>query len=201
VTSNSLADTILAKLGLVVFERLPDGVFMRIAPARAPEWFSRLYLGASGSAPVTLQEAFPFLEGFLLEADEIWRGAATERLRSEPFTILDRAGVETLLVASALAVEHRSFLILEQPDDFDERRRTLQRAREHTLAHEDHVRRTGALLEPIEAARQLLHRLEATGLGPDQQTLTAAIGERLASVTSSLETLAPLPKGVPRRRR
>lgn len=200
MTSSSLADAILARLGLVVFERLPDGVFMRIAPARAPEWFIRLYLGASGTAPVTLQEAFPFLEGFLNEAEDVWHGGITERLRSEPFTIVDRAGVEALLVASALAIEHRSFLILEQPNDFDERRRTLQRAREHTLAHEEHVRRTGALREPIGAARQLLHRLEATGLGPDQQTLAAAIGERLASVTSSLEALAPLPKGISRRR-
>jgi hypothetical protein len=111
------------------------------------------------------------------------------------------AGVETFLVASALAIEHRNFLILEKPSDLDERRRTLQQAREHTLAHEEHVRRTGALREPVGAARQLLDRLEATGLGPEQQALAAAIGERLASVASSLETLAPLPKGVSRRRR
>ena len=102
------------------------------------------------------------------------------------------------LVASAVVVANRCFLILESPYDFEERRGALQSARENVLAHEEHLRRTGALLTPIDAARQAMQQLTASGLTPDQQILAARISEQLESLSASVESLAPLPKGVSR---
>jgi hypothetical protein len=201
VTDTVLAD-ILARLDLVVFERLPEDVFLRVGSAPPPAWFSRLFLHAAEDEPITIAQALPFIEHFLGDAEDFWRQARDEqRLRSDPFTMADPSGGEIALVASAVVVGDRRFLIIESPYDFNERRRALQSAREHVLAHEEHVRRTGALLTPVAAARQLAEQLAASGLTPEQQQLAVGIVEQLASLSASIETLAPLPKGVSRRRR
>jgi hypothetical protein len=76
----------------------------------------------------------------------------------------------------------------------------LQSARENLLEHDEHVRRTGALLTPLAAVRRLADRLAASGLSADQQALSTAIREQLTAMASSIESLAPLPKGVRRAR-
>lgn len=199
--TDTLLAEILARLDLVVFEQLPAGVFLRVGHVEPPSWFRRLFLEAAGNEPVTIAEAFPFVEHFLTDAENFWREGSERRLRSDPFTIADPERGEVPLVASAVAVGHRRFLVLERPPDFDERRGALQRAREQALDHEEHVRRTGALLAPVDAARQLTERLATSGLTPEQRALASGISEQLASLSTSIETLAPLPKGVSRPRR
>jgi hypothetical protein len=198
VTSNVFAE-ILCRLDLVVFERLPDGVFLRLGPAPAPEWFVRLFRDAPPDKPITVAEVFPFLESFLTDAEAAWKEGT--RLRSDPFTVTGSSGGEADVVAYAVAVEHRRFLIIELPPDAEQRRRTLQSARDGALAHEDHVRRTGALSAPLAAAQQLARQLATAGLNSEQQRLAAAIDEHLSAVAASIETLAPKPKGVSRRSR
>jgi hypothetical protein len=201
VTSSVLGE-VLARLDLVVFERLPEGVFWRIAREQPPAWFSRLFPEAAQSEPgTTISQAFPFLEPFLSAAEDVWREGSEQRLRSDAFPVTDTSGGEIALVASAVAIDDRCFLILELSYDFEERRRTLQSARQHVLAHEEHVRRTGALLTPVDAADQLARQLSESGLTPDQQHLATRIREQLASLAGSIETLAPLPRGVSRRSR
>jgi hypothetical protein len=188
---------ILASLDLVVFERLPDGVFLRVGPALPPGWFSRLFLHAAPESPIPVADAFPFLEGFLSTTEAAWRRGNPARLRSDLFTMADPAGGEIDLVASAIAIEHRRFLVLEASPDFVERRRLLQQSREHALAHEDHVRHTGALLTPVNAAHKLAQQLAAeSSFTAEQQRLASALREQLASIAGAIETLAPLPKGV-----
>ena len=143
----------------------------------------------------------PFVGEFLAEANEAWRAGGEQRLCSDPFTVTDTTGGEVALVASAVVAANRCFLILESPYNFEQRRGALQSARENVLAHEEHVRRTGELLKPIHAAQQLMQQLTASGLVPDQQVLAAQISEQLKSVATSVESLAPLPKGVSRRSR
>jgi hypothetical protein len=197
VTDAMLAE-LLTRLDLVVFERLPEGVFVRFGQAPPPSWFSRLPL-ASHDEAIAIEQTMPFLGHFLAEANDAWRAGNEQRVSSDPFTVTDTTGGEVALVASAVVVADRCFLILEAPPYFDERRATLQRARENVLAHEEHVRRTGALLGPIDAARQLLQQLTASGLAPEQQMLTARISEQLEGLSDSVQSLAPLPKGVSRR--
>ena len=189
---------LLTRLDLVVFERLPEGVFVRLGPAPPPSWFSRLPL-ASRDEAIAIEQTMPFLGHFLADATDAWRAGDETRLCSDPFMITDTTGGEVPLVASAVVVADRCFLILESPRDFDERRAALQSARENVLAHEEHVRRTGELLGPIDAAQQLLRELTASGLAPEQQMLTARISQQLESLSASVQSLAPLPKGVSRR--
>jgi hypothetical protein len=148
---------------------------------------------------IAIEQTMPFLGHFLAEANDAWRAGEETRRCSDLFMVTDTTGGEVPLVASAVVVADRCFLILESPRDFDERRAALQNARENVLAHEEHVRRTGALMEPIDAARQLMQQLRASGLAPEQQMLTARIGEQLDGLSASVQSLAPLPKGVSRR--
>jgi hypothetical protein len=187
---------ILARLDLVVFERLPEGVFYRIAPVQPPAWFSRLFHESASQESVTLAEVFPFLERFLSDAEELWREGGVRRLRSDAFTVGDHAEGELTLAASAVVVDHRCFLILELPYDVDERRTTLQRARELVLEHEAQVRRTAALLPRVNAAHTLARQLAASELTAAQRPLAAGIEEQLAGLAESIATLAPTPKGV-----
>ena len=99
-------------------------------------------------------------------------------------------------MASAVVVDQRCFLILELPYDVDERRTTLQRARELVLEHEAHVRRTADLLPGVNAAHTLARQLAATELTAAQQQLAAGVAKQLASLAESIGTLAPQPKGV-----
>jgi hypothetical protein len=186
---------------MVAFERLPEDVFVRVGSAQPPAWFGRRFADASRIEPASIAEAWPFLEDFLADAEDVWSSGGKERLRSDSFTMTDTPGKDVALVASAVVVASRCFLILESPYDFEERRRALQTARELVLAHEAHLKRTGALLAPVDAARRLTQQLTTSGLSPEQQELAAGIGQQLSSLAESLESLAPLPKGVSRRSR
>jgi hypothetical protein len=190
---------ILARLDLVVFERLPEGMFTRVGAAPPPDWFHRIFLHAAPHRPIPLAAAFPFVEGFLSAAEAAWSRGDPGRLRSDVFTMPDPAGGEIDLVASALTLEHRRFLILEASADAGERRRTLQRAREHMLAHEDYVRRTGALRTPVTTALKLAQQLSAeASLTAEGRRLASQLGDELAAIAGAIDTLAPKPKGVVR---
>ena len=189
---------VVARLDLVVFERQADDTFVRVGSAPPPEWCNRLFPDPMRNEPLTIADSFSFLGHFLADAEDVWRGGGEGRLRSEVFTATDAFGEDVALAAWAVVVVNRCFLILEMPYDFEERRRALQSAREHVLAHEAHLRRTGALLAPVEEARRLAQQLSTSGLTPEQQELAGHIGQQLASVSASIESLAPLPKGVSR---
>lgn len=198
--TTSVLNAIIASLDLIVFERLPEGGFLRIAPAQLPAWFSRLSRQAAEHEQVSLAQAFPFLERFLVEAEDVWKEEERDRrLRSEPFMATDPAGGDVAVVASALALGARRFLILERPVEFEERRATLQRARQQALEHEAHVRRTGALRPAIDELQRLLDRIEASGVAPGQRQLVTEARDRLSGLAAALDELAPLPKGVKRR--
>ena len=192
---------ILAALDLVVFERLPGGVLERIGAAPPPPWFTRVFPEPSPDETASVPESLPFLANFLADAEEVWRSGDEPRLRSDPFTMSDRSGEEITLVASALLVGDRCLLVLEVPGGFEERRRALQTARENLLQHEKHLDQTRALLAPIDAAQKMAQQLTRSGLMPDQRELAAGIGEQLSNLAASIESLAPLPKGVSRQTR
>jgi hypothetical protein len=192
----SVLAEILTRLDIVVLERLPDGVFLRIGSAEPPPWYSQVFARLTTDAPVTVAEALPFIGHFLSEAEDYWREPREPRLHSDPFAIDAGTDGDLWLVASALVLGDRRFLILEMPCDLEERRRSLQSARENVLAHEEYVRRTGKLQTPLDAALKVWHELANSGLTPEQQQLAAAVRAHLASVSDSIASLAPLPRGV-----
>jgi hypothetical protein len=194
--TNTLFEEVLSTLDLVVLERLPHGIFLRVSSAPAPAWFSHVIANAGENQPVTVAQALPFVGHFLDEAEFFWRQAQNGRLRSDPFTMKDASGAEVVLIASALVIGHRHLLVLESPADFEERRRALQSARETALEYEVHVRRTRGLLARIDAARALADQLANSGLSAAQQQLATEVGEQLTSLTTAVDELAPLPRGV-----
>ena len=196
--ANTFFEDILSALGVVLLERLPHGILLRIGRKEPPDWFRHVMIAGKENEAVTVAEAMPFVGGFLDSAESFWREGRNGTLRSEAFTIVDSRGTEIGVVASALVIGHRHLLALEEAAGFDERRRALQSAREGELAHDEHVRRTGALLTPIAALQDLTDRLAAGGLTADQAALSTAIREQLTALASSVRGLAPLPKGVRR---
>jgi hypothetical protein len=187
--SYSVFEAVFNRLGLVVMERLPHGVFLRIGTEPPPSWFSQVVLAANPNEAVTIGEAEAF-----------WREARDGALRSEAFTVTGPSGAQIGLAVTAVTVGHRSLLVLEMIADFDERRRALQSAREQALEHESHVGRTRALLEGIGDARRLAQQLAESGLAAAPQQLALRLGEHLASLSSAVEVLAPIPEGVTRGR-
>jgi hypothetical protein len=196
--TNTFFEEILSALGVVLLERLPHGLLLRIGRKEPPEWFRHVMVAGKENEAVTVADAMPFVGEFLDSAESFWRAGRDGSLRSEAFTIVDSRQTEIGVVASALVIGHRHLLALEQAAGFDERRRALQSVRQNELEHDEHVRRTGALLTPIGALRDLADRLGASGLTADQAALSTAIREQLTALASSVQTLAPLPKGVRR---
>jgi hypothetical protein len=181
---------LVAALNLVVLERQPGGAFQLAVGALPPAWFGHLFREAAHGQPITLTRVFPFLDTFLVEAERFWDAPRGNRLRSDPFVVADASGGELALAASAVAIGMRRFLIIEMPDDFDDRRRALQSAREHVLAHEQFVRRVSALVDPAADAARLTGQLLDSGLTPQQQPLAAGVRDQLAKVSDALRSLA-----------
>jgi hypothetical protein len=196
--TNTFFEEILSALGVVLLERLPHGLLLRIGRNEPPDWFRHVMVAGKENEAVTVADAMPFVGEFLDSAESFWRAGRDGSLRSEAFTIVDSRQTEIGVVASALVIGHRHLLALEQAAGFDECRRALQSVRQNELEHAEHVRRTGALLTPIAALRDLADRLGASGLTADQAALSTAMREQLTALASSVQTLAPLPKGVRR---
>ena len=196
--TNTFFEEILSALGVVLLERLPHGILLRIGRKEPPDWFRHVMVAGKEDGALTVADAMPFVGDFLDSAESFWRAGRDGILRSDAFTIVDSRQAEIGLIASALVIGHRHLLALELAAGFDERRRALQSARENELEHDEHVRRTGALLAPIGAVRELAERLAASGLTGDQAALASAIREQLTTLASSVQNLAPLPKGVRR---
>jgi hypothetical protein len=196
--TNTFCEEILSALGVVLLERLPHGILLRTGRKEPPDWFRHVMIAGKENEAVTVAGAMPFVGEFLDSAESFWRQGRDGCLRSDAFTIVDSRGVEIGVVASALVIGHRHLLVLELSAGFDERRRALQSAREGELQHDEHVRRTGALLAPIAALQDLADDLAASGLTAEQGALSTAIREQLKALASSVQHLAPLPKRVRR---
>ena len=127
------ASAVLHALGFAVLTRGDDGA-LRVSGA-PPGWLARLWPAlrdAGGELPVAES---PFLENFLVDAAECWRGAAGGRADSGPWVEREAAGAEVPLQASALTVEGRAILLLERlGEEFEARKAVLQRARETVIA-------------------------------------------------------------------
>ena len=134
--SESTLAQLLASLGTIVMQRLPEGSFAMVSDI--PNWFSRLYLQEeieqNGSM---LEEQSPFLRDFLLLAEPFWQTNSAGRLKSGPWTEVDSVGKEYRLEASAVCLGTARILLIESFGlEFDERKYLLQKARESNLAQE-----------------------------------------------------------------
>jgi hypothetical protein len=159
-------------LDLFVAERLPNSSFVALTPP--PRWLTRFLSSTAEGAPITLVQAFPFLGGFLTEAEGFWRDGASRSMTSGPFAVDDPGG-ELLLRAWALNVGVNTLLVLARLKGEADTRPMLQTARDNALAHEKAVRQIGATDAPLRELSRLAGELLATDLTAAQRTVAERI--------------------------
>lgn len=150
---------LLSRLDFVLMERLRSGSFAVFGGV--PEWFLRLYENCASEPQVDAQQHFPFLENFLLEAEEFWERDDPGRLRSGLCAEVDSEGHEYHFECSALCVGGRRFLLFELRADFEEMRQVLQKARQNLLDYELLDRTRKALERSQEELRKAKEAAEA----------------------------------------
>ena len=127
---------VLRALGFVLFEREEAGMLRLLG--EVPGWLVQLWPEViQNDRALQLAEASPFLENFLIDAEECWRKGGTERAESGPWIEQDGTAEPVQLQAVAMTVAGRNILLLERLGEaFEARKTVLQRARETAIAHQ-----------------------------------------------------------------
>ena len=139
MTEESTARELLAALEVAVLEAREGG--LRLA-GDVPQWFARFRPGVL-SAPPKIQPALgsPFLENFLADAESFWDAGQEGRLRSGLWTETGPLGDDFHLEASAVSLDGRRFLLIEdQTTVYLERQAVFQKARSSRLASRERRR-------------------------------------------------------------
>lgn len=128
----SISD-LLAALDIVAAERVEPGKFRAKGPL--PDFFHRLFGQALSDDGAFLRfDEFPFVMGFLEEAERFWSHSEGGLVKSGPWIESDEQNNEYALEVSALSLNKRHYLIIELLGvGFEERRNRLQVAREMFL--------------------------------------------------------------------
>lgn len=184
--SDSVLNDLSTALDLIVLEALPSGGFRRVEYSHVPEWFFARFRDAGSGNPVALQQAFPFLDAFLKDANVLWSGSIDGRKDSESFTVTDSAGRDMALVATALAIRGRRYLLVQHDAAYEERQKTLQTAREHALEHERTLKQLHALQKPIAA---LVRIVDDPALASDSSLATSRLRQHAGALRAMLDAL------------
>lgn len=140
---------VLAVLGVAVLARHGDGSFGVIGTP--PSWFAELWPGAPGAFRPA--EHSPFLEHFLAEAEECWRGVGEPLRHSGMWTEVDGVGHERRLTAWAVRASEQPLLVINDATRTHESQTAvMQQARDQALVH-------SRLLKEIEKKDVLLHSI------------------------------------------
>lgn len=135
--SESVTAEIFAALDIFVLERLDVGKFKIIG--NIPKWVRRfcrkkLELGTEILIP---EEDFPFVENFLIDAEEYWQNNDEKPLKSGIWSDLDISGKEFHFEASALFTNQKKILLIEMMSDaYIEKQSIIQQARENKLNYQ-----------------------------------------------------------------
>jgi len=124
------------EMGFALLEYRGDGDFLPIA--ELPKWFSEIWAEAgNGSGPIPLSRQSPFLENFLLEAEDFWNSPDSNGCQSETWIEKAPSSREIPVQAKALFLDGKRILALFSPDSqFRDRVKVLQTARNASLEHE-----------------------------------------------------------------
>ncbi|MEM7725452.1 MAG: HAMP domain-containing sensor histidine kinase [Cyanobacteria bacterium P01_A01_bin.45] len=141
--SEPITADILAFLNILVLERVRKDLFK--ITGTIPHWLDRfcdeeLHPGKTVLVP---NEKFPFVENFLIDAEEYWQNNSSKPLKSGYWSELDLSGEESHLEASALSLNERKILLIELADDiYQEKEKFIQKARENNLNYQRYHRDT-----------------------------------------------------------
>ena len=157
--TDSLHHRVLAALDTYVVEQRADGVYQWLG--EQPQWWTALYGPADGDACVDLAACSPFLENFLIDAQQLWSDGGDDRLRSGLFYQTDPdTSKEFHLEASALCLEQRRLLLIqlvgvgrhESPD-------VIQTGREHQLEFHRYSSERAKIEAELQRARDVAEEL------------------------------------------
>lgn len=128
---------LFATLNILVLQRLDLGSFKIIGSI--PSWlrcFCRRNV-KSGMEILIPEENFPFLENFLIDAEQFWASNAESQLKSGLWTDIDFNGNEYHFEASAICLNNQPILLIESLDDeYEEKQSIIQKARENKLSYQ-----------------------------------------------------------------
>lgn len=132
----SPAGAVLEALGFTIFIRDQTGL-LRLH-GLPPGWLRQTWKSlTTAGAALPIDEASPFLENFLIDAEESWSAGGDSRAQSGPWIEQTENGQEISLEATALTVDRQSILLLERLGEvFEAKKSMLQTARETVIAYQ-----------------------------------------------------------------
>jgi signal transduction histidine kinase len=140
--NNSITADIFAALNILILEYVDTGRF-RIT-GTIPTWLKKFCPRKmkSGMEVLIPEEDFPFLENFLVDAEEFWQKDLVENpLKSGIWFENDLKGNEYHFEASAITVNNQKILIIELLEkDYIERFAIIQQARENKLNYDQIIK-------------------------------------------------------------
>ena len=142
---------LVAALNLVVLHRLDSALFAQIG--KQPGWFRSFFPGVTTHYErSSLEQVFPFLENFLVDAEQFWQTQQQGMLRSGYWSETNSQGQEFQLEATAtyLANQHYLLLIEVTNSTYQTQQALIQTGREHQLGYD-------RLVREIEKKEILLH--------------------------------------------
>jgi signal transduction histidine kinase/CheY-like chemotaxis protein/HPt (histidine-containing phosphotransfer) domain-containing protein len=147
---NSIFESFLVGQGYALFESLGGGKFVPVGDC--PSWCRDILdLTSETKKPIAPANNSPFLENFLIDAEDFWNSKTEGALNSGNWTERDENGREVPLEAFALSLDNKKILILQNLSaHFTEQQQWFQTARDSLLAHEQ-------LLSEIQKKEILLH--------------------------------------------
>src|ERR1700723_3690782 len=147
---HSIFESFLVSQGYALFESLGEGEFLAVGDC--PSWCRDiLELTSPTEKPMRLAANSPFLENFLLDAEDFWNSETEGAVNSGNWTERDKNGREVPREAFALSLDNKKILILQNLSaHFAEQQQWFQTARDSLLAHEQ-------LLSEIQKKEILLH--------------------------------------------
>jgi diguanylate cyclase (GGDEF)-like protein len=139
VADISMLSVILKQLEIAAFQWDKKGFFTPLN--ELPSWFTHLYNGKFGVDPNAkeyyLGVAFPFIENFLYDAEQVWAKPDDCQLHSGLWTELDSDDTEYYIEAVAINANHNPVLLFtNETTNFDVRHKVFQTARNLALQNE-----------------------------------------------------------------
>ncbi|MFL9451806.1 MULTISPECIES: sensor histidine kinase [Nostocales] len=132
----SITEKIFATLKTLILERLEQNNFKIIG--FVPDWLRGFFHPQINLETdiLVLRDMFPFLETFLIDAEDLWQINGDKILKSGLWYQADASGKEYHFEALAICVEQRPFLLIELKEDlFIEKQSIIQKARENKLEY------------------------------------------------------------------
>lgn len=132
----SIEAELFAALDMVVMEYISDGRFRMVGAI--PNWLIEFYPEAVAQRySLTPGEKFPFLENFIIDAEDFWQSDSPQPLKSQMWTESDSLGNEHHFEASAFRLKDTKLLLISLVEEaYQEKQFLLQKCRESNLSYD-----------------------------------------------------------------